>query len=155
MHRCEAGLTNSTARKSSLAKDPPWHVYLVFDGGSLGNPGQGYGSFVYKGVINQLEPRSIEFPGQTTNNEAEYRTLVAGLETALENIRSAGSDPANLSIAVKSDSKLVVEQVNGNWKVKKAELKPLVRQVLRLLQEFRDWTLSWHPRSESVRILGH
>ena len=148
-------MTNTIASESPRVSEPAWHVYLVFDGGSLGNPGHGYGSFVYKGVVNQLEPRTIQYPGRTTNNEAEYRTMIAGLEAALEDIRSAGNDPANLIITVKSDSKLVVEQVNGKWKVRKAELKPLVQQALKLLAEFQGWNLSWHPRSESVRVLGH
>jgi ribonuclease HI len=148
-------LTNTTASRSAQAREPAWHVYLVFDGGSLGNPGKGYGSFVYKGVVSQLEPVTIQFPGQTTNNEAEYRTLIAGLEAALRGIRETGADPSRLKIAIKSDSKLVVEQVSGKWKVKKAELRPLVQQVLGLLGEFQSWSLGWHPRSESVRILGH
>lgn len=133
-----------------------WHVYLVFDGGSLGNPGKGYGSYVYKGVVNQLEPVTLDFPGTaTTNNEAEYLTLINGLERVLSELRAAGHDPSKLKIVVKSDSKLVVEQVGGRWKVKKAELRPLVQRALRLLGEFKSWDVSWHPRSESVRILGH
>lgn len=132
-----------------------WHVYLVFDGGSLGNPGQGYGSFVYKGVVNQLQPLMVQYPGRTTNNAAEYMTLLNGLKAILDATSAKGIDPAQLNIAVKSDSKLVVEQVAGRWKVKKVELRPLVQQAQALLNQFKSWELSWHPRSESVRILGH
>lgn len=132
-----------------------WHVYLVFDGGSLGNPGQGYGSYVFKGVVKQLEPVKIEYPGRTTNNEAEYMTLNNGLEAVLATIRTQDDDPSQLKIVVKTDSKLVVEQVCGRWKVKKVELRPHVQQAQKLLGQFKSWNLSWHPRSESVRILGH
>lgn len=139
------------------AVDPnaAWHIYVVFDGGSLGNPGKGYGSYVYKGVVNEPEPVQITYPGKTTNNEAEYLTLINALESAIAAVRSNGRDPAQLRIAVKTDSKLVVEQVCGRWKVKKAELRPLVQKAQTLLNQFASWTLSWHPRSESVRILGH
>ena len=127
----------------------------MFDGGSLGNPGQGYGSYVYKGVVRQTDPITVQYPGQTTNNEAEYRTMINGLQAILDALKALGSDPSALKIAVRSDSKLVIEQVNGRWKVKKAELRPLVQQAQKLLGEFAAWDLAWHPRGESVRILGH
>lgn len=132
-----------------------WHLYLIFDGGSRGNPGQGYGSYVFKGIVNQLDPVTIEYPGRTTNNEAEYMTLNNGLEAVLASIRTHGRDPSQLKIVVKSDSKLVVEQVSGRWKVKKLELRPHVQQAQNLFGQFSSWDLSWHPREESVRILGH
>lgn len=128
---------------------------MVFDGGSLGNPGQGYGSYVFKGIVNQLEPASIEFPGRTTNNEAEYMTLNRGLEAVLDALQVTGHDPSQLRIVVRSDSKLVVEQVSGNWKIKKAELRPHVQRALALLGRFQSWQMRWHSRTESVRILGH
>lgn len=140
---------------SASAKQRDWHIYLIFDGGSLGNPGRGYGSYVFKGVVSQLAPVSIEFPGRTTSNEAEYMTLNNGLEAVLAATRSSGHDPAQLRIAVRSDSKLVVEQVSGRWKVKKAELRPHVQLAQTLLGRFHSWELAWHSRTESVRILGH
>lgn len=148
-------MTNTAQSTSTPTRDRPWHVYLVFDGGSLGNPGKGYGSYVYKGVVSQTTPVTIEYPGQTTNNEAEYRTMINGLQSILAALRAQDIDPSTLKIAVRSDSKLVIEQVNGRWKVKKAELRPLVQQSQALLGEFASWDLAWHPRTESVRILGH
>jgi ribonuclease HI len=136
-------------------KDRAWHVYMVFDGGSKGNPGKGYGSYVYKGIVSQTDVVTIDYPGQTTNNEAEYRTMIHGLRHVLEDVKAQRIDPGSLRITVRSDSKLVVEQVNGNWKVKKAELRPLVTEAQSLLNQFRSWDLGWHPRTESVRILGH
>lgn len=148
-------MTNTAQLSSPTARERAWHIYLVFDGGSLGNPGKGYGSYVYKGVVNRTEPVTVEYPGQTTNNEAEYRTMINGLQSILADLKAQEIDPSVLKAAVRSDSKLVIEQVNGRWKVKKAELRPLVRQALELLGEFASWDLAWHPRSESVRILGH
>lgn len=148
-------MTDVATASSTGIKDRPWHIYMVFDGGSKGNPGKGYGSYVYKGVVAQTEVVSVEYPGQTTNNEAEYRTMIDGLRSILNDLAGAGINPAELRITVRSDSKLVVEQVNGNWKVKKAELRPLVIEAQSLLNRFKSWDLGWHSRTESVRILGH
>jgi ribonuclease HI len=133
----------------------PWHLYIVFDGGSRGNPGQGYGSFVYKGVVQQPEPVEVVYPGVTTNNQAEYQTMIRALETALGEIQDAGYDTGELKVTIKTDSKLVVEQTCGRWKIKNAELRPLVQRAQSLLNRFKSWELTWHPRTESVRILGH
>jgi ribonuclease HI len=148
-------LVQSGTRSAAVDSDRAWHIYLVFDGGSLGNPGKGYGSYVYKGLVTQMEPAAITFPGITTNNEAEYMTLIKGLESVLAALESNGLDPSALHITIKSDSKLVVEQISGRWKIKKAELRPLVQMCQSLLGKFKSWDATWHPRSESVRILGH
>ena len=60
-----------------------------------------------------------------------------------------------LSLNVLSDSKLVVEQVSGRWKVKHEGLKPLHAEAVRLVNRFGTWRYSWQPRAESVRLLGH
>lgn len=133
----------------------PWHLYIVFDGGSKGNPGKGYGSFVYKGVVRATTPVQVVYPGVTTNNQAEYQTMIRALETVLEELKQAGYDSRDLKVTIKTDSKLVVEQTNGRWKIKNAELRPLVQRAQTLLQQFRSWKLEWHSRTESVRILGH
>lgn len=148
-------MVHHSAKTVTPETERAWHVYLVFDGGSLGNPGQGYGSYVYKGIVSQIEPVSIRFPGRTTSNEAEYMTLIDALGSILASVRAAGREPSELKILVRSDSKLVVEQISGRWKVKKTELRPLVQKAQTLLAEFKSWSVSWHPRSESVRILGH
>jgi probable phosphoglycerate mutase len=134
---------------------PPADITLVFDGGSLGNPGKGYGSFVYHGAIETVSPVRLEYPGQTTNNEAEYATMLNGLRTIVQELERAGRDPATVTINVLSDSKLVVEQVSGRWKVRHAPLRPYVTDALKLLARFAGWRLHWQPRVESVRLLGH
>jgi ribonuclease HI len=148
-------VVNASGSEPAIRAENKWQVYLVFDGGSRGNPGAGYGSYVYKGVVSQLKPVMLNYPGTTTNNEAEYMTLINGLEAILAATRSNDKAPETLRIAVKTDSKLVVEQVSGRWKVKKAELRPLVQKAQKLLGQFKSWEMTWHPRSESVRILGH
>ena len=98
---------------------------------------------------------AISYPGKTTNNQAEYMTLIAGLRSILFDCRALGIDPLETTLEVFSDSQLVVNQVNGRWKMKNAELRKLQAEATKLLGQCRSWELSWHPRSESVRILGH
>ncbi len=134
---------------------PPADVTLVFDGGSLGNPGKGYGSFVYQGVIETPTPVRLDYPGQTTNNEAEYMTMLHGLRTIIRELERDARDPASVKVNVLSDSKLVVEQVSGRWKVRHAPLRPFQTEARDLLARFAAWHLQWQPRLESVRLLGH
>jgi probable phosphoglycerate mutase len=128
---------------------------LVFDGGSKGNPGLGYGSFRLTVHDGASEIARLEFGDRITNNQAEYRTFIAGLEQALDRARALGRQPGDLAIQVRTDSKLVVEQVCGRWKVRHAELQPLRERARVLLDQFGRADLAWHPRTESVKILGH
>ena len=82
-------------------------------------------------------------------------TLLHGLRTILRELEDAGRDPDAMSVTVLSDSKLVVEQVSGRWKVRHEGLRPLHGEALLLLSRFRSWRLQWQPRIESVRLLGH
>jgi len=128
---------------------------LVFDGGSLGNPGKGYGSFHLAGSDGFEILERLEFGDNVTNNQAEYRTFIAGIEAAISHAESNGTTARSQSISVRTDSKLVVEQVNGRWKVKHPDLQPLCKQARELLARFGSSDLSWHPRAESVKLLGH
>lgn len=134
---------------------PQADVSLVFDGGSLGNPGKGYGSYVFRGSVSTPVPIRVEFEGRRTNNEAEYMTLIHALHRLIQDLERDLLVPRDVSINVLSDSKLVVEQVNGRWKVRHPGLQPLQREAVELLKRFGTFTISWHPRLESVRILGH
>jgi len=87
-----------------------------------------------------------------TNNQAEYLTLINALESL--NLR-LGSDAQAAAVSIWGDSNLVVNQVKGSWKVKNAELLPLVERAKSALGQFKTWTIRWHDRSNSVRYLGH
>jgi ribonuclease HI len=128
---------------------------LIFDGGSLGNPGRGYGSFRLTVDGQHVPVQELEFGDSVTNNQAEYRTMIEGLKYAIALLHENGRHPANAEIDVLTDSKLVVEQVNGRWKVKHEGLKPLQREAKALLDQFMRGGLTWHPRKESVKVLGH
>ena len=116
-------------------------LVLHFDGGSRGNPGPAaIGAVVTDpGVEPPARLASVsEHIGNATNNVAEYRALIAGLE-------AARAFPAR-TVEVRGDSKLVIEQVRGAWKVKQAHLRPLLDDVRRLLVDYEHVTLTHVPR---------
>lgn len=116
------------------------------DGGSRGNPGPGASGFVFLDDNGDIVLDGGEFLGSTTNNEAEYKALIMALETLLtfNNLSKVES------LIVKLDSKLVVEQVLGNWKVKEERLKPLVDKVRLLLVKLPfPYQLKHVPRAEN------
>lgn len=125
---------------------------LVFDGGSLGNPGRGYGSYQIVGPNGVLAHERLEFGDRVTNNQAEYRTLIEALKDLRDRIGRAATET---KVAIRGDSQLVIQQVNGRWKVKHPELQPLRAEVAELLTGFRRSDVAWHRRDASVRVLGH
>jgi ribonuclease HI len=128
---------------------------IVFDGGAIGNPGHGYGSFEITGPggVHVLERLEFGEEGERmTNNEAEYLTLIIALERLLSMIKE---DPKQVTVSIHGDSVLVINQVNGKWKIKKPHLQKLRDQVVGLLNQFRGFELQWHSRLNSVWILGH
>ncbi len=79
--------------------------------------------------------------GKKTNNEAEYLAMIAGLELALNNNFN--------SVKVYSDSELLVNQINGKYKVKAENLRPLFNQVIDVLDEFKTIEVNWIPREQN------
>ncbi|WP_405643475.1 bifunctional RNase H/acid phosphatase [Streptomyces sp. NBC_00019] len=112
------------------------------DGGSRGNPGPaGYGSVVIDAATGETLAERAEYIGVATNNVAEYRGLVAGLRAAHE------LDPA-ASVHVRMDSKLVVEQMSGRWKIKHPDMKPLAMEAGRVYPADQV-TYEWIPRERN------
>ena len=125
---------------------------VVFDGGSLGNPGQGYGSYEIAGPDGTIAARQVQFGNDMTNNQAEFRAVIVALEDLLERV---GPRANALSVAVRGDSQLVIRGLTGEWRVKHPGLQPLHRRAADLLRRFAKVDLAWHPRRESVRTFGH
>jgi len=128
---------------------------VIFDGGSLGNPGRGYGSYELRNPQGKTIHEQLNFDhlGPTvTNNQAEYMTLIAALERLLGLL---GERARSVRLVVRGDSQLVIRQLLGQWKVRNAELAPLHQRALMLLRRFGSHELVWQPRSESVKVLGH
>lgn len=118
------------------------HV-LYCDGASRGNPGPSSIGVVLLdpdgGVVRELSG----VIGETTNNVAEYRALEAGIEMA--------ADLGVARLEVRLDSELLVKQVNGQYRVKSAHLKPLHRSVLRQMERIPEVSLSHVPRARNTR----
>jgi ribonuclease HI len=144
---------SAPARELQPASAVPGADYtIVFDGGSLGNPGKGYGSYEIVGPEGSVAARKVQFGDDMTNNQAEYRAVIAGLEELLEHV---GPSAGSLSVAVRGDSQLVIRGLTGEWRVKHPGLQPLHRQAADLLRRFKRVDVAWHPRRESVRSFGH
>lgn len=127
---------------------------LIFDGGSKGNPGPSYGSFVLRGPQQREDPARLRF-GRGTNNEAEYRTLIEGVRAALTAIEELGLNPGQTSLEIRGDSQLVLNQLSGRWKAKDARMRSLRDQARSLLKPFGTVTYRHQPRARSVAVLGH
>ena len=114
------------------------------DGGSRGNPGVAAGgAVVLDEGSGELLVEVGTFMGIATNNVAEYSGLIAGLEAAF------ARDP-EASVRVRMDSKLVVEQLSGRWKIKHPDMQVLARRAQGVIAN-RDVTLEWIPRLENAR----
>ncbi|MBT2437925.1 reverse transcriptase-like protein, partial [Streptomyces sp. ISL-22] len=112
------------------------------DGGSRGNPGPaGYGAVVIDAATGQTLAEAAEYIGVATNNVAEYRGLLAGLRAAHE------LDPT-ATVHVRMDSKLVIEQMSGRWKIKHPDMKPLAFEAARVFPATRV-TYEWMPREQN------
>jgi broad specificity phosphatase PhoE/ribonuclease HI len=118
-------------------------VVVEADGGSRGNPGPaGYGAVVWSAERDTVLGERKEAIGTATNNVAEYRGLIAGLTEAA----ALGAN----EVAVSMDSKLVVEQMSGRWKVKHPDLIALHRQAGDLARQFDRVTYTWIPRARNA-----
>lgn len=119
-------------------------VIIEADGGSRGNPGiAGSGSVIYNAEhTNELKAISYVV-GEATNNVAEYHGLLNGL-------RAAAALGAT-DVAVRMDSKLVIEQMSGRWKIKHPDMKELALECKKVAEGFSEVTFDWIPRKENAR----
>ena len=114
------------------------------DGGSRGNPGPaGYGAVVRDADSGEVLAELRESLGTTTNNVAEYSGLIAGLE-------SAGELAPGADVHVRMDSKLVVEQMSGRWKIKHPALQPLASRADAAARRLGRVTYEWVPRARNA-----
>lgn len=112
-------------------------INLFTDGGSRGNPGPaGCGIFIADENMNPLK-RGYRYLGETTNNVAEYTAVKIGLEKCLE--------MGATEIVVRADSKLAIEQLSGNYKIKNENLK-------KIFLEIQDILSDWQGKIEYIHI---
>ena len=113
------------------------------DGGSRGNPGPaGYGALVRDAETGRVLAERAASVGRATNNVAEYGGLVAGLQAALDLDASA-------EVEVRMDSKLVVEQMSGRWKIKHPDMQQLALQARAIARKLGDVRYTWVPRAQN------
>ena len=112
------------------------------DGGARGNPGPAAYGFVLEAEDGTVLDARGEPIGVATNNVAEYRALLLGLERA----RALGAT----KVEVINDSELVARQVNGAYKVKHAGLRPLYDRAMAALEGFDRWSLRSVPREQNA-----
>ncbi len=120
------------------------HFIVEADGGSRNNPGQAaYGAVVIDPESGEVIVECAERIGIASNNVAEYSGLVAGLEA----VRAL--DP-EATVLVKMDSKLVVEQMSGRWKIKHPDMRALAMKARDVLP-YENVEYQWIPRAENSR----
>ena len=118
------------------------NLVLHTDGASRGNPGPAAAGIVIRTQAGEDLVATGRVLGKLTNNQAEYRALLLGLELALE--------MAPASLLVKMDSELVVKQMRGEYAVKSADLAPLHRQARALVAQFARVQFAHVPRRENA-----
>jgi ribonuclease HI len=112
------------------------------DGGARGNPGPAAAAAVVSTPEGELLDEASVVLGRATNNVAEYRGLLLGLERA----RALGAT----EVDVVNDSELVAHQVNGRYRVKHPDMKPLHQQAMEALRRFERWSIRSVPRAENA-----
>ena len=117
-------------------------VVIHSDGASQGNPGLAAIGATIKDEQGKLIARISQRIGRTTNNQAEYRAIIAALEEAAR----LGARQVELN----SDSELVVRQIKGEYRVRKATLKPLYQQVKQLQSCLESFTINYIPRQQNT-----
>lgn len=116
---------------------------LFTDGASRGNPGQaGAGAVLLADDGRELATCSV-YLGTCTNNVAEYKALLIGLDEVLRQ--------GCCEVAVSLDSELIVRQIQGRYKVKNEVLLPLFQQVQARLARMKTWSIAHVPRAQNAR----
>jgi ribonuclease HI len=112
------------------------------DGGARGNPGPAAAAAVVSTPEGEVLDEAHELLGVVTNNVAEYRGLLLGLERA----RALGAT----EVEVVNDSELVAKQINGAYKVKHADMRPLHAAARQALDRFERWRVRSVPRAQNA-----
>ena len=115
---------------------------IYVDGAARGNPGPAAIGAIIRDEQGRLIARISRRIGMTTNNQAEYRAVIAALEKAI----SLGAR----HVEVRSDSELVVRQITGKYRVKKITLKPLFQRVKQLQNSLEGFTITHIPREQNT-----
>jgi len=116
-------------------------VIVHVDGGARGNPGPAAAACVISSPEGKVLGEHTQLLGAVTNNVAEYRALLLGLEHA----RELGAE----EVEVVNDSELIAKQINGVYKVKHAAMRPLYLEAMAALRGFEHWAVRTVPRAQN------
>jgi ribonuclease HI len=117
-------------------------VIVHVDGGARGNPGPAAAASVVSSPAGETLDERSQLLGTATNNVAEYRALLLGLERA----RELGAS----EVEVIGDSELIAKQVQGLYKVKHAAMRPLYLEAMQALRGFERWSIRTVPRAQNA-----
>jgi len=132
-----------------------WEPVVVFDGGSRGNPGPGYGSYALLFADHRPQVVHLEFEEEMTNNEAEYEALICALEDLRGRLMAMEGDPQHCEVTVRGDSQLVINQVTGAWKAREPRMLQRRDRVRQLLRSFGSVSFQQERREKIEEVLGH
>jgi ribonuclease HI len=116
-------------------------VVIFTDGAAKPNPGPAAIGATIKSEQGRLMASISQAIGRATNNQAEYRAIIAALEEAVK----LGVEQVDM----RSDSELVVKQISGEYRVKNVALKSLYQKVRQLRSQFEDFTITYIPRQQN------
>jgi len=116
----------------------PKRLTIYVDGASRGNPGPAAVGVVIKDEQGVTKLKVSSSIGRATNNQAEYSALIMALQEA----RKLGAD----QVYINTDSQLMAEQINGNYKVRNAHIRPLFKKAMQLLTAFQYYSIDHIPR---------
>ncbi|OGN98531.1 MAG: hypothetical protein A2Y89_03740 [Chloroflexi bacterium RBG_13_51_18] len=117
-------------------------LIIYTDGAARGNPGPAAIGVVLQDLSGNTIGRISRRLAPTTNNQAEYQAVIAGLEKAI----TLGAK----SVAVKADSELIVKQINRQFKIKNTALRPLYQRVVSLIGSLESFSISYIPRAQNA-----
>jgi len=117
-------------------------VIINVDGAARGNPGPAAIGAIIKDEAGNTVGRISRAIGVTTNNQAEYQAIIAALEKAI----SSGVS----HVVLQSDSELVVNQINGHYKIKSTALRPLYQKVVQLTGSLESFSITHVPREQNT-----
>jgi ribonuclease HI len=116
-------------------------LIIYTDGAARGNPGPAAIGVILKDTDGSVIAEISRCLNPTTNNQAEYQAIIAGLERAV----SLGVK----NVIIKSDSELAVNQINGQFKIKNTALRPLYQQVVQLTGKLESFSITYIPREQN------
>ncbi len=123
------------------------HFTIHIDGSSRGNPGPAGLGVLFVNENNEIIKEYFQFLGQKTNNEAEYLSLIFGLKKA--KLLLGKKKIKNVSIEIRSDSELLVKQMNGHYKIKEPNIQKLFLEAWNLKIDFPNLKFILIPREEN------